>query len=89
MRQTLRTVTDKKPHSFLWGCSLLGVSYIFTYLHTNLNGIQIYIPSIYITSLRITATGAGEMAQQLRALTALPEILSSIPSNYMVAYNHL
>jgi hypothetical protein len=25
--------------------------------------------------------GAGEMAQQLRALTALAEVLSSIPSN--------
>jgi hypothetical protein len=33
--------------------------------------------------------GAGEMAQQFRALTALPEVLSSIPSNYMVAHNHL
>jgi hypothetical protein len=32
---------------------------------------------------------AGEMAQQLRALTALPEVLSSIPSNHMVAHNHL
>jgi hypothetical protein len=31
---------------------------------------------------------AGEMAQQLRALTALPEVLSSIPSNNMVAHNH-
>ena len=31
---------------------------------------------------------AGEMAQQLRAPTALPEVLSSIPSNHMVAYNH-
>jgi len=31
---------------------------------------------------------AGEMAQQLRALAALPEVLSSIPSNYMVAQNH-
>jgi hypothetical protein len=29
------------------------------------------------------------MAQLLRALTALPEILSSIPSNHTVAYNHL
>jgi hypothetical protein len=34
-------------------------------------------------------TGAGEKAQLLRALTALPEILSSIPSNHMVAHNHL
>jgi hypothetical protein len=31
---------------------------------------------------------AGEMAQQLRALTALPEVLSSIPSKHMVAHNH-
>jgi hypothetical protein len=32
---------------------------------------------------------AGEMAQRLRALTALPGDLSSIPSNQMVAHNHL
>jgi hypothetical protein len=29
------------------------------------------------------------MAQWLRALTALPKILSSNPSNHMVAHNHL
>jgi hypothetical protein len=29
------------------------------------------------------------MAQRLRALTALPEILSSIPSNHMVAHSHV
>jgi hypothetical protein len=29
------------------------------------------------------------MARWLRALTALPEVLSSIPSNHMVAHNHL
>jgi hypothetical protein len=33
-------------------------------------------------------SGAGEMAQQLRALTAPPEVLSSIPSNHMVAHNN-
>jgi len=33
--------------------------------------------------------GDEEMAQWLRALTALPEVLSSIPSNHMVAHNHL
>jgi hypothetical protein len=31
----------------------------------------------------------GEMSQWLRALTALPEVLSSIPSNHMVAHNYL
>jgi hypothetical protein len=34
-------------------------------------------------------SGAGEMAQRLRALTALPEFLSSILSNHTVAHNHL
>jgi hypothetical protein len=33
--------------------------------------------------------GAGEMAQWLRALTALPGVLNSIPSNHMVAHNNL
>jgi len=35
------------------------------------------------------SVGAGEMAQRLRALTVLPEVLSSNPSNHMVAHNHL
>ena len=34
-------------------------------------------------------SAAREMAQWLRALTALPEVLSSSPSNHMVAHNHL
>jgi hypothetical protein len=34
-------------------------------------------------------TKATKMAQQLRALTAFPEDLSSISSNHMVAHNHL
>jgi hypothetical protein len=33
--------------------------------------------------------GAGEMAQRLRALTALPKVQSPNPSNHNVAYNHL
>ena len=33
--------------------------------------------------------GGGEMAQQLRALTALSEVLSSVPSNHTVAHNLL
>jgi hypothetical protein len=32
---------------------------------------------------------AGEMAQWLRALTALPKVLRSNPSNLMVGHNHL
>jgi hypothetical protein len=32
---------------------------------------------------------AGEMAQWLRVLTALLEVMSSIPSNHMVAHSHL
>ena len=33
--------------------------------------------------------GPGELSQWLRALTALSEVLSSIPSNHVVAHNHL
>jgi hypothetical protein len=33
-------------------------------------------------------TGAREMAQWLRVQTALPKVLSSNPSNHMVAHNH-
>jgi hypothetical protein len=33
--------------------------------------------------------GAGEMAQGLRARIVLAKVLSSIPSNHMVAHNHL
>jgi hypothetical protein len=32
--------------------------------------------------------GAAEMAQRLRALAALLEVLSSISSNHMVTHNH-
>jgi hypothetical protein len=32
---------------------------------------------------------AGEMAQRLRALSALPEVISSIPIIHMVAHNHM
>ena len=40
-------------------------------------------------SIKKSTEGAGDMAQWLRALAALPEVLSSIPSNYMVAHSHL
>lgn len=33
--------------------------------------------------------GAGELAQRLGARPALPGVLSSIPSNLMLAHNHL
>ena len=33
--------------------------------------------------------GAGEMAQWLRAPTTLPKVLSSNPSNHIVAHNYL
>jgi hypothetical protein len=32
--------------------------------------------------------GAVEIAQQVRALIALPKVLSSNPSNHMLAHNH-
>ena len=54
----------------------------------HLSGPGIVRMGHYIWFLR-RKKGAGEMAWQLRALTALPEVLSSIPSKHMVAHNHL
>jgi hypothetical protein len=44
---------------------------------------------ILMLHIRKKGSGAGEMPQRLRALTALPEVLSSNPSHYMVAHNSL
>jgi hypothetical protein len=43
---------------------------------------------LYQVSPRILLPGAAEMAQRLRALTDLPKVLSTNPSNHMVAHNH-
>jgi hypothetical protein len=45
-----------------------------------------YIVSSCIKNLK---RRAGEMAQRLRAPTALPEVLSSSSSNHMMAHNNL
>jgi hypothetical protein len=39
--------------------------------------------------LKIYLCGAREKLKQLRALTALPEVLSSNPSNHVEAQNNL
>ena len=39
--------------------------------------------------VELTSRETGEIAQQLGAVTVLPEVLSSIPNNHMVAHNHL
>jgi hypothetical protein len=64
-------------------CFLLNKCSIFS-LYTPHN-IPSIIPGFKKTKNKI---GAGETTQMLRALTALPEVLSSILSNHMVAHNH-
>jgi hypothetical protein len=44
---------------------------------------------MYHNTFKENILGAGEMAEWLRALTDLPEVLSSISSNHMVAHSHL
>jgi hypothetical protein len=43
----------------------------------------------YIPTLKKGIRGVREMAERLKALTDLPKVLSSNPSNHMVAHNHL
>jgi hypothetical protein len=42
---------------------------------------------VYLLKVKKRTMGPGEMAQQLRELTALPEDLGSIPSICIVAHN--
>jgi hypothetical protein len=66
------------------------------YIHTNVHIKRLVTqsslastkPYNFLISERLFL-GAAVMTQWLRAMTALPEVLSSIPSNYMVAHNHL
>jgi hypothetical protein len=44
--------------------------------------------SLRLSGIRKEAAGAGEMAQWLRAPTALLKVPSSNPSNHMMAHNH-
>jgi hypothetical protein len=39
--------------------------------------------------MNISEINCNGVKMSTRGLVALPEVLSSIPSNYMVAYNHL
>jgi hypothetical protein len=62
-------------------------------LHNLLFSLMRALLKCIVLYLRIVAGvgggEAGEMAQRLRTLTALSEVLSSIPSNHMVAHDHL
>jgi hypothetical protein len=54
--------------------------------HTNIHTAKVPIHIKYF--FKVLVEEAGEMAQWLRAMTALPEVLSSNPSNHMVAHDH-
>jgi hypothetical protein len=68
------------------------------FLKTWSRAVVLNLPSarIFSTILHVVVTSnhkiillwAGEMAQWLKAPTALPEVRSSNPSNHMVAHNH-
>jgi len=55
---------------------------------SSINGASLLLPTLNC-SLKKLYFRAGEMAQWLRALTALPKGLSSISSNHMVAHSLL
>jgi hypothetical protein len=50
--------------------------------------VHLFIDSSSMSREEVPTPQIGEMAYRWRALTALPDVLSSIPSNHMVVYNH-
>jgi hypothetical protein len=62
---------------------------VHIYVHTRLSTLQEISPEKQLRDSLMKGNGrAGEMAQWLRTLTALPKVLSSNLSNHMVAHNH-
>ena len=56
--------------------------------HCVLLSVHPVLPWDGYSYIKSSDRGAGEMAQQLRTLSALPKVLSSNPSNQVVAHNH-
>jgi hypothetical protein len=59
---------------------------IYTHIDTH---IHICTHIYMCVCIYIYIYGARKMAQWLRALSVLPVVSSSIPSNHIVAHNHL
>ena len=72
--------TDFQKLSLAYMCFPPYHLHIHTYMWNKKNNLRVKIRKIIY--------GAGEMAQQERALTVHLKILSSNPSNHMVAHNH-
>jgi hypothetical protein len=62
-------------------------NYLFLFVFLEKPRLTKYI-FLFALAIKNFKVGAGEMAQQVRALTALLKVLSSNPSNHMVTHNH-
>jgi hypothetical protein len=71
----------------LWGCQMTLSQGHLSHQQYQIFTIHNSSKISYEVAMKIILWGAGEMAQQLRALTALPEDLGSIPSTHMAAHN--
>ena len=60
-----------------------------SFYYVELDNGNLFYKLCETVGIKIISSGADEMAQLLRALTALPEVLSSNLSNHLVAHNHL
>ena len=90
LRELEDNVLHHPPHRLSLTGFLTQLQVFLMYHVVNEKGNREINRAIYgLGQMKIRKSGAGEMAQQLRALTVLPKVLSSNPSNHMVAYNHL
>jgi hypothetical protein len=82
---TLLKIKSLQPHGGSQP-SVMGSDALFWPTSVHADRVLIYIKINLFKNISIL--GAGEMALQLKALIALPKVLSSNPNNHMVAHNH-
>ena len=66
----------------------LGSSERASILNHGANSLYSWKTTYAISFILFLTQGAGEMAQRVRAPTALPKVMSSNPSTHVVAHNH-
>jgi hypothetical protein len=75
------SLPPRRTHQLVIQCQMVSFEHISIQ-------VTLYRQSRLYLYIKNVNMWAGEMAQRVRELTALPKVLSSNPSNHIVAHDH-